>query len=293
MKTVLPAALLVALCLPAVTVHTQQPAFRSSVETVQVDVSVRDRGRLVADLTARDFEIRDNGATQAIADVTRETLPMDITFVVDLSGSVGGPLLESLTRAINSVGRQVGSGDRAAVVGFNHQIRQLRALEAGWVPFKPERPVGQTSLFDALTVALIPAPEAERRRMTILFTDGNDSTSFVEGSTLVDVAKRANTAVFVVALALGRRENRERPAHEALLQTLTESTGGRLEVIQQDEDLSVSFARAFDDFRSSYVLRYTYAGPLQPGWHTLAVHVRRSGTYDVRARQGYFWNAQN
>jgi hypothetical protein len=59
-------------------------------------------------------------------------------------------------------------------------------------------------------------------------------------------------------------------------------------VLQRDQDLSESFTQAFDEFRTSYVLRYTYEGPARPGWHELAVRVTRRGMYDVRARQGYF-----
>lgn len=272
----------------------RQVVFRSSVASVTVDVSVRREGRTVADLGVADFELRDSDVVQQIADVTRETLPIDVTFIIDLSGSVQGPLLAALTRSIAAVGQQLRDTDRASVVTFNHQVRQLRPLTPGGWPAGLElgTPTGLTSLFDALTVALITPPEIGHRRMAIVFTDGIDTTSFLDGAGVVEIARRATTSVFTVALSEGTVRRAEKPAHEALFRVLADTTGGALEVLQRDEDVSRSFAQAFEDFRTSYVLHYTYEGPARAGWHPLVVRVTRPGLFEVRARQGYFSGSQ-
>ena len=52
-----------------VSVDAQQPRFRTSVNYVPVDVVVTDKDdRPVTDLTAADFEIRENGRLQRIVD---------------------------------------------------------------------------------------------------------------------------------------------------------------------------------------------------------------------------------
>jgi Ca-activated chloride channel family protein len=281
---------LVALALVVATPTAGQVVFRSSVASVTVDVSVRHEGRTVADLGVTDFELRDSDLVQQITEVTRETLPIDVTFIIDLSGSVQGPLLAALTRSITTVGQQLRDTDRASVVTFNHQVRQVRPLTPGGWPAGLElgTPTGLTSLFDALTVALIAPPEIGRRRMAIVFTDGIDTTSFLDGTGVIEIARRATTSVFIVALSEGTVRRTQRPAHETLFRRLAETTGGALEVLQRDEDVSRSFAQAFEDFRTSYVLHYTYDGPAREGWHPLVVRVTRPGVFDVRARQGYF-----
>jgi Ca-activated chloride channel family protein len=191
---------------------------------------------------------------------------------------------------VNNIGLRLRDSDRASVVTFNQHIRQVRPLlPGGW----PEGlalgpPSAATSLFDAVTVALIAPPEVGRRRLAIVFTDGLDSSSFVDATTLVDVARRSDSAVFTVALAEGTVRRPAKPTHEALFRALAEATGGALDVLQRDEDLSRSFIDAFESFRSSYVLRYVYSGPSISGWHPIEVRVRRPGTFDVRTRQGYF-----
>jgi Ca-activated chloride channel family protein len=268
----------------------QQAVFRASTSSITVDVSVRQNGRPLTDLGPDDFEVRDAGLVQQITEVTRETLPIDVTCIVDLSGSVQGPVLEALTRSINAIGQRLRPTDRASVITFNQQIRQVRPLQPGGWPdgLALGSPSSLTSLFDAVTVALIAAPEIGRRRMAIIFTDGLDISSFLDGTDMIDVARRSGTAVFTVALAEGTVRRPRRPAHESLFTTLSNATGGVLDVLQRDEDLSGSFAQAFEEFRTSYVLSYGYDGPPMAGWHPIEVRVTRPGTFDVRARQGYF-----
>jgi Ca-activated chloride channel family protein len=267
-----------------------QAVFRAGVDFVLVDVSVRLQGEPVTDLTARDFRLYDAGVEQTLEDVSRETLPIDVLFVVDLSGSVDGPLLDSLSRAVAGVETRLRPDDRATIVTFNHRIRELDAVsvEGLAASLALGTPSGQTSLVDAMTVALIRPTQTGRRRMAIVFTDGLDTTSFLDGASLVDVARRAETAVFTVALSPGTERRRVTPPHRQLFETLAQSTGGAYTVLQRNQDLGPSFVQAFDEFRTSYVLRYAYQGPARPGWHPLSVQVTRRGPYDIRARQGYF-----
>ena len=263
-------------------------SFRTGVDSVLLTVSVKDSGRLVLNLSAKDFEVRDNNVVQAFEVSAPETLPIDITLIADVSGSARGPVLDSLTRALNSVGGHLRPQDRASLVTFNHRVREVRPLTAGWTPVTFAAGEGPTALFDATTAALITDPEAGRRRMAILLTDGNDTASFVDGSTLVDVAKRADTSVFVIAVTGGTAKAPRRTPYEALFQSLTQSTGGTLTTLQADQEIGSAFDKAFEQFGTSYVLRYTYKGPATKGWHPISVRVLRRGTYEVGTRDGYF-----
>lgn len=68
-----------------------------------------------------------------------------------------------------------------------------------------------------------------------------------------------------------------------------ESTGGEL---YQGEMLSEptlfgTFQKAFENFRQSYVLRYTPKGIAQPGWHQITVTVPGDKSVQIKARNGY------
>jgi hypothetical protein len=75
----------------------------------------------------------------------------------------------------------------------------------------------------------------------------------------------------------------------ATLAQAAEATGGRLHDPQFSKDDPVGAFRAvFDDFRRSYVLRYSPTGVPLTGWHELTVAVKGNKATDVRARKGYF-----
>jgi VWFA-related protein len=265
--------------------------YRATVDWVTVVASVRDGRQPVPDLRAQDFDLRDAGTVQTIAQATFEAMPMDLTFVVDISGSIDRLLLASLTAGIDSVLARLRPDDRASIITFNHRIFEAQPLTSGLRDAARyiQNPDGFTSLVDATTLALLTPGSRERRQMIILFTDGMDKTSFTTGASLIELAQRREVAIFTVAL-FARSNSAERPPHESFFKSLAQTTGGLTAVVGNRARLGDSFLEALDDFRSSYVLRYTYEGPPRPGWHPIEVRVKKPGSYTIRARQGYLVN---
>ena len=75
---------------------------------------------------------------------------------------------------------------------------------------------------------------------------------------------------------------------EARLENAAELTGGRVHAPIFGVDVVGTFTRAFDDFRTSYVLRYTPTGVARGGWHKIDVTVPSSPRATIRARRTYF-----
>ena len=283
-------AALVAGLFASATVGARQVAFRTTVETVVVDVAVRQDGKPVPGLTASDFRLTDNGVLQTITDVSHDSLPIDVTFVADISRMRQGERLDSFRRAIARARDALRPGDRASLVLFDPRIREVGGLESSTLVIEADAgltPDTATSLLDAIAVSLVRPSDPARRRMAIVFTNGRDGGSFLDEAGVVDVAARSGVTVFAVALTDGTARTPQPPARPALLAALSRATGGLVTVLQRDQDLTTSFADALDDFRTSYVLQYTPANVPTPGWHALAVQVERVGRYDVRARHGY------
>ena len=67
----------------------QEATFRGGISLVKVDAQVLDRGgRIVAGLKASDFQILDEGQPQKIAYFGRESEPLDLVLLLDVSGSM-------------------------------------------------------------------------------------------------------------------------------------------------------------------------------------------------------------
>ena len=78
-----------------------------------------------------------------------------------------------------------------------------------------------------------------------------------------------------------------RSAAAGILGRIAQETGGETLGVDATGSLGVTFRRALDNFRSSYVLFYSPAGVERGGFHTIAVTVSRQNMV-VQARRGYF-----
>jgi VWFA-related protein len=279
----------------------QAPVFRAGADVVAVEASVRRDRRPVAGLKAEDFELLDNGVPQQIVDVNHEKLPIDVTVLLDVSASVTGPALDELRRALRQLRGDLGAVDRLRLVTFNMGMNRV-------VDFTEPAPsidralasvggAGSSAVFDTLAVALTAPVPAGRRQLVVLFSDGQDSSSITDAETLLDVARRTTPTVAVVLTSSAR----QRPA--SLLRTATKlgsatvgevadqiagETGGFVASIEAGDNLTSTFRRVLDQFRSSYVLFFTPTGVDRQGSHTLEVRVKRVKA-DVRARRSYVW----
>ena len=88
--------------------------FKSSVDLVTIQASVRDRrGRPVAGLTPRDFEVRDNGELRPVISVRADDRSsLSLAVLVDMSGSMSfGPKVEMARHAFDTLLAQLRTGD--------------------------------------------------------------------------------------------------------------------------------------------------------------------------------------
>jgi Ca-activated chloride channel family protein len=298
---ILAASALMATSLLGQTAQQQSPVFRASADVVTVDAAVQRDRRPVTGLKPADFELLDNGVPQEISDVAYERLPIDVTLVLDVSASVSGSVLEELGRALRQVRADLLPSDRLRLLIFNMSVRRLVDFSQPAANIDEAlasvRGGGSSAVFDSLAVALSTFDAPGRRRLVVLFTDGQDSSSISDAETLLEVARRTTPTV---AIILGT-PNAERPASllrtsstvsrlsvGALSDRLALETGGMVAPLKPGENLTSKFRRMLQEFRSSYVLYFTPRGVERSGAHTLEVRVKRPGV-DVRARRGYVW----
>jgi VWFA-related protein len=260
----------------------QQPSFRSSTLAVRVDVLVTDGRKPVGGLTARDFELRDNGVLQTVDLLDGAGVPINAVLALDTSSSTAGARHADLVAASEALLDGLRPVDRVALTTFSHAVSPRITLTGDVGAVRTElrgiRPTGQTAIMDAAYVAIAATLAQTGRSLVLICTDGYDTWSWLRPADVLESARRSNAVIYAVAAADARQS--------VALKTLADATGGDVLKVKSSSDLRRAFQRILQDFRSRYVLAYSPSGVPTGGFHTLDVRVRQRGL-TVKARPGY------
>jgi VWFA-related protein len=283
---------------PSVAQAVKPPEFGLEVEAVHVDAFVSRAGEPLADLAAAHFEVRDNGVRQRVELVAAESRPLRVVMVFDASGSMVGQRVEALRAAADALLEGLRPEDETGLVAFNEDVlwlaqptpdrslvrRSLARLE----------PSGATAVFDALYAAIM-LSQGERRTLIVLFTDGEDNSSWLGDADVRLVAQRSNALVHVVGWREAQPAARRPPSlprtaeslQERALREIAEAAAGRYWKAESPGHLRRVFREIAEAMGHRYVLRYEPVGVPRAGWHRLDVRLR-GVRGDVQVRSGYW-----
>jgi Ca-activated chloride channel family protein len=279
---------------------TPQQTFRSAVDLVTIQASVRDaRGRVVQGLTRADFEVRDNGQVRPVIDFRADRQsPVTLAILVDMSGSMSiAGKIAMARQAYESVLSQLREQDEVALFTFDSSLherhdftRDLTQLQDGLAEFEP---FGTTSLYDATAAtARRLADQSATHRAIVVLTDGIDTSSRLTAADVSGLASSIDVPVFIVATvpSLDQRvmmESAERGTRSetADLRDLGEWTGGHLVFASTFTETIVVASAIVNELRQQYVLAIEAAPDRE--WRRLDVRVKNPAA-TVKARSGYF-----
>lgn len=276
------------------------PAFRTGVEVVQIPVTVREGNRLVRGLQAGDFVVSDSGVRQETQALKVESIPVDVTLILDTSSSTMA-IADKLDRDVQQIVKMlIGSHDALRVLRIDTFVEELRPMlpvtnQSAAIPIPHNN--GVSSVHDALVAALMRSVAADRRHLVIAITDASDTMSFTTAQRVREVAERSEALLELVVVNPPTSRGQltfVRPRfyefNEALLTEAAAATGGELRGrrLFGNADPVSAFKRVFDEFKQSYVLRFTPRDVPASGWHELSVSIPAKPGYTIRARPGYF-----
>ena len=147
---------------------------------------------------------------------------------------------------------------------------------------------GNTALYDAIAVYMSRVADTHGRKILVLLTDGEDTTSAISFVQLLNLVKASPVTIYPVAFtgSFSMGSNRAMSARSVLTQ-LAEISGGNVFVPTASKDLAVVYASILDELKAQYVLGYLSDNPRVDGrFRRLRVDVRGKGL-KVRHRQGY------
>jgi len=273
----------------------QQPVFRAAVDVVRIDVSVMNGLTPVAGLTTANFIVTDNGIPQKLESASLDSVPLNLTLVLDTSGSLAGERLTHLIDALNVLVKSLRAEDAASLVTFSEPIRLAIRTTRDRAPLLAAlsglTADGATSVNDAIFfgLQLRPADASESRPVLLLFSDGRDTSSWLGSEHVIEATKRSGMVVHVVELVadewMGARGPEARPS--GFLGTLADTGGGRRWFAKSSRDLRELFGKALNELRARYLLTYSPSGVSREGWHDVKVTLKNARG-EVTARPGYF-----
>jgi len=275
------------------------PVFGVGLDVVNVTVTVRDGdGNLVSDLKRDDFVIKEEGREQEIslfapaADPTdREELALNLGMLFDTSNS----MRESLRLSKQSAIRFLDSIPRAKdliLIFFDRDIRISRYTSENqqgiFERILETEGEGYTALYDSIAVYLSRVMGTPGRKVLLVFTDGEDTTSETSASDVIQLVRSTNVTVFPIAFSDGRRMSSPREVRSrAFLGELANSSGGQVFRPMATRELAEIYNGILDELSSQYVLGFVSDDRRHDGrYRRLEVEVKRP-ELQVRHRPGY------
>jgi Ca-activated chloride channel family protein len=272
----------------------QAPVFRSGVQTVPIYATVVDAtNRLVPDLEQEHFEVFDSGKPATLTLFKKEVQPISVVVAVDTSGSMM-PSLDFAKDGAEAFLLRLLPHDRARIANFDDRVRinpEFSSDRDTLVRYlRTEVRFGNgTALWDAVQLGLEALTHEQNRRVVLVLSDGDDTSSRASDGDVIAVAQQTDTMIYAIGL---RNYYRGGPNGSFIwsrpdggLRRLTQQTGGGYFELSKAAELNSTFTRVAEELHRQYVMGISPAvadGKL----HQLDVRAKVPGL-TVRARKSY------
>jgi len=269
----------------------QGPTFKSGTQIVSLFVTVADaQRRLVAGLTQEEFEVHDNEKPQPIVFFQNEIQPITVVVMLDTSGSMT-LTLDLLRQAAEQFIIRLLPADKGRVGAFNDKIQfssrftgdrdqlvtDVKNLDYG----------NGTRLWDAVGASLDELKGIDGRRVVLVFTDGDDTSSRIGLGAVVERARAEEVMIYAIGLESnyfnGQSMVRTKP--DSGLRKIADETGGGYFELKKTSELASTFTKVAQELHSQYVIGFTPT-QLDNRVHKLVVKMKQPGM-TARARRSY------
>lgn len=271
---------------------------------VRVSLGIFDsKNEPVNGISAADIKLFEDGVEQTVTSVTNLGDGLDLSIVVDCTGSVRAQLDDLIAIAKRLVG-SIRSNDQATIIKF--VSRDKITVEQAWTNDKSKlnRALdnlfvegGASAVLDALYLATDDLAarrkkEAGRRPAIVLISDGEDRDSYYRKSDVIRLIRKNDVRVFVIALTKDLPNNlpgsfpANYPPSEQGRKTVTmvvnlandiaAVSGGTAYILQDEstrEDLEHTIASLTGELRAQYSISYTSTGVNKPMVRKLTVTI--------------------
>ncbi len=283
------------------------PVFRAGVSMVRVDAQVVVQDRQVDGLTVRDFVVYDAGRPQTVEYFARESEPVDLMLLLDVSGSMRRHVEQVAQVALGALG-QLKPNDRVALMLFSREA-ELREEFTGDFPRVAARLKGAVRekgirSWTAINSSVISAAAFMKqqpvrgRRAILILTDNQGLHYQVPDERAIQALLEADCVLNAIVTGKGGRPEPPKTGPDLNpdftppdVFRLAAETGGETVSAEHAGD---AFRQMIERIRVRYTLHYRapddIPGAFRPIRVELAPEARaRHPRARVLARSGYYW----
>jgi len=271
------------------------PTFTSGVSNVRIDVQVTQDNQLVTGLTKDDFAIFDDQRQQPIVYFGRESEPLSLLLLLDVSGSTR-QYIEQIADVARTSLRFLRPKDRVAVMVFarNTRVRLPWTTDMTQVASELRGSVTDdtlgagTNINESLLSAVSYIEETagnSGRRAVLAITDNLGLNYKSPDQPVIDALESADTVLNAIVIGKGKRPEpisgntyRNPDFTSPDVFRISEETGG--EAVQADK-AGQSFASMIERIRTRYSIHYNKPESAKSGYHKVEVML------SPQARQTY------
>jgi len=307
-RTIIVGALLIlTLVLSVYAKQLQQasPQVSQKNQTIKVDVDLtlvnatvleRLHGRIVTDLKVDDFEVWEDKIQQSIEYFSEEDAAISLGVIFDVSGSMKEklPVARDAALAFLKTGN---TEDEYFLIEFNSrpQITQDFTTDISRLQnhlmFTPAG--GTTALFDATYLGLQKLRDGvNTKKALLLITDGVDNHSRYTFKNVRDFIKEQDIQLYAIGIDSQFYSYGEGQAGRALIEELTDLTGGRAFFATSVYELPDICTKIALELKNQYVLGYRSTNGAKDGkWRRITLRVHPpAGMPDmsIRGKSGYY-----
>ncbi len=274
-----------------------QFSYKTGVDVAAFTVTVTDRdGQPIRDLKAEDFEVKEDGTAQTVTYFSTSSgdtaVPLHLGLLFDTSGSMQRDLSFSRNAAIKFLNTFPNAVD-FSLVEFADEVRAARFSQADFARLveriRNGKAKGRTSLYDAVTVYLGSAFDQTGRKVLVIYTDGDDTSSSRTWDETMRILRASDVTVYPIGLFSGRGCGRL--MLQSRLSEIARLTGGRALFPVGMKELESMYGRIAEEIHGQYMLGYVPTNTTRDGkWRKVEIKLKRSPSprAQVRTREGYF-----
>lgn len=228
---------------------------------VLVSIVARRTDKSVAQITAKQLAVYDNGVEQTIRNFTPDPSPARIVLLVDNSLTIRADV-EKLERAAREFAYEIYEGDKLLIVGYDEEAEIIsdwtddaKSIESSLKLFRKK---GQPHLFDAASAVIEQALRAMpgQKKVLVVISDGLDRGSKTSFEKILAELQKQDITVYAVQAQDRTRGalRRDVPKPKQVIDKLVEGTGGAIFSIDEP---AVAAKSICDELRKNrYVVSY-------------------------------------